>query len=217
MKMSQSYTNHFIVHILQNGAKLDKPSAKFRNAALWQLLGHTDQLCSWKNKTKKNQGSGSDIAGPGHEAQEPWWTGQREWALEGHSTTAEGQEAGEEQAWVVRISSLIVHYGRELHKSRWGPAPAAPPWAQTTPSRSTTPCSGWMNWCASPTLPFKGDCGPTGGRKGFWRQDGEKSYGMGWPVWAESSTDAWGAEADRGRWGPWWGLTSPPARSQPQW
>lgn len=71
MKMSQSYTNHFIVHTLQNGAKLDKPSAKFRNAALWQLLGHTDQLCNWKNKTKKNQGSGSDIAGPGHEAQEP--------------------------------------------------------------------------------------------------------------------------------------------------
>lgn len=53
MKMSQSYTHHFIVHTLPNGAKLDKPLAKFRNAALWQLLGHTDQLCSWKqNKTK---------------------------------------------------------------------------------------------------------------------------------------------------------------------
>lgn len=53
MKMSQSYTNHFIVHTLQNGANLDKPSAKFRNAALRQLLGHTDQLCSWEKRKQK--------------------------------------------------------------------------------------------------------------------------------------------------------------------
>lgn len=55
MKMSQNYTHHFIVHTLQNGAKLDKPLAKFRNAALWQLLGHTDQLCSWKKKKNNKE------------------------------------------------------------------------------------------------------------------------------------------------------------------
>lgn len=34
MKMGKSYKNHFTVQTLQNSAKLDKPLAKFRSAAL---------------------------------------------------------------------------------------------------------------------------------------------------------------------------------------